>query len=1578
MKDPGPVTADRTAPAECAAFLLATPAGLLDPARAVCVVRLAAAAGCGESRREEWFTAAEQAEIERAGRPRRRQEKRAGKLAAKLAVRDWLARRGGDLPGLGEIEILADAGAPRAGCPGPSRWRADIQALQVSISHAGDLACAAAGAQAVGIDVEPETPPGGDGPAPEIFSQQEAVLKAAGLGLAAGLDAVRLAPAHAGTTDAVCQGCRYRVMLARAHGAWFALAVHRPEPEDLPDSREPEMPTTSIQEVMWFMNQLDGFGATHNVVRSWRLRGPLDAGALARSIQDIAARHATLREVFRNEAGECRARVRAVPDIPLPRESFRHLPEEEARQRVAARCREETQRPFDLEQGPLLRFFLFETAPGEHLLLLVIHHIIIDADALQTFRRDLAACYAARAAGRVPELPPLKLTFADYARRERARLTPARTAVCLDYWRQALAGAPELLRLPLDHPRPPYPVFRSGNISVELRGEVVQALRDLRAAEGVSLFTVLLAAFAVYMLRLSGQDDVVVGVPFVDRREPETRDLIGCFVNLLPVRVNLAGAATFRGLLPRVQAALRGAVAHHELPFHILAEQLAPHRQTAHPPVFQTSALLLHEHTAGVDLPGLEQEFHVLPAGGSTCDLNLHVELAGTGAQVRFEYAAALFETSTVRRLAEEFTAGLERLAAHPDETLPGGAGSGGAELQAPSAPPPEEWTAGPVEPRPATGLHRLFETRSAEQPDRPAVFCAGSEWTYGELNARANRLARRLRELGVEPDALVGICAERSLELILGLLAILKAGGAYLPLDPGYPRERLACMLDDARPVAILADRTSAAALPESAGPLVWLEDFAGAVPDEAAGNLSGGAGPEHLAYVIYTSGSTGRPKGVMVEHRAAVNYVLSAAAEFRLGPADRMLQFASINFDASVEEVFATLASGAALVLRTEEMIRTAEHFLALCRQWGVTVLDLPTAYWSQLATELDRAHLALPPAIRLAVIGGESAPPGALAAWRRTAGGRVRLLNTYGPTEATIVATWIDLTERPGAEARAPIGRPVPNVRALVLDAGLQPVPAGAAGELCLGGAGLARGYLHQPELTAQRFVQVPDDRGGNLRVYRTGDLARFLPDGNLEFAGRQDRQVKLRGFRIELDEIEAVLARHPGVGACAVVVREDGPGGRQLVAYTVAAAGAGAPAAEALRGFLRQRLPDYMVPAAFVTLDRLPAGPGGKIDRQALPPPSRQTGGTGSGADNPRTLAEETLAAIWSEVLGLERVGIHDNFFDSGGHSLLGVRLISRIRSVFRCDLPLRTLFLSPTIAELAQALQAGDGAGGAGRTHLLEVQKGRGGAPLFFVPGGGGGENVLMVYARMLRQLGEDLPIFGFRAWGQDGRTRPRNHVRGLAAAFLAELREVQPRGPYSLAGECLGGVLAFEMARQLEAAGEHVAFLGMLDTSCPSLRAFVKSSLLQAGRRLRQGRELVARAWRERRWTGLPEALAGTVLQFGNDLGFVRRHPRADETPERMRNRIQRVNTAYARMLLRYRPRPFGGKVTLLLTEDFTPLSDPPAAWSRWARGGLEIRRVPGNHENYVRDLSAGTGRLLAECLARARAAARP
>ena len=406
MKEKGFASADLMLPEEAASCLLECPGGLRDPVIGVCVVRLSTAAACGEAHRGAWFTAAEQAEIDRATAPRRRQEKQAGKLAAKWAVRAWLARRGGDLPGLAEIEILAAADAPRAGCPRPSRWRADIQALQISISHAGDLACAAAGEPAVGMDVELESPPGGDGPAPEVFSQQEAVLKAAGLGLGAGLEAVRLVPAHDGMTHAVCHGCRYRVSLARAHGAWFALAVRQLEPAGGPDIREAEAPTTSIQEVMWFMNQLDGFGATHNVVRSWRLRGALDAAALAQAIRDIVARHAPLREVFWNEAGECRARVQAAPDIPLPRESFAHLPAEEAWRRIAARCREETQRTFDLAQGPLLRFFLLEAAPGDQLLLLVIHHIIIDADALETFRRELAVCYRAHRAGQPPQLPP--------------------------------------------------------------------------------------------------------------------------------------------------------------------------------------------------------------------------------------------------------------------------------------------------------------------------------------------------------------------------------------------------------------------------------------------------------------------------------------------------------------------------------------------------------------------------------------------------------------------------------------------------------------------------------------------------------------------------------------------------------------------------------------------------------------------------------------------------------------------------------------------------------------------------------------------------------------------------------------------------------------------------------------------------------------------------------------------------------------------------------------------------------------------------------------------------------------------
>ena len=869
----------------------------------------------------------------------------------------------------------------------------------------------------------------------------------------------------------------------------------------------------------------------------------------------------------------------------------------------------------------------------------------------------------------------------------------------------------------------------------------------------------------------------------------------------------------------------------------------------------------------------------------------------------------------------------------------------------------------------PEACIHALFEAQVEKNPTGVAIIFEGRELTYQQLNEQANRLAHYLRGLGVGPESRVGVCVERSLDMVVGLLATLKAGGAYVPLDPAYPKERLTFMQQDAQPKVILSQKRLAVSLPDQSIPVVYLDALPDQIARESSENPASGVLPENPAYIIYTSGSTGQPKGVVIEHRSLVNYALAAVQKFAIAPGDRVLQFASINFDASAEEIYPCLISGATLVLRTEEMIQTAATFLALCQAWKITLLDLPTAYWSHLVTQMEGENLPLPPLIRLMIIGGESVLPAKVALWHKRVGTRVRLFNTYGPTEATIVATWAEITDinaQPGKPV--PIGRPVPNALIYVLDQSLQPVPIGVVGELHIGGTGLARGYLNQTQLTHDRFIPNPFLSTPGARLYKTGDRVRFLPDGNLEFVGRQDHQVKIRGFRVELNEIEAALARHPAIRENIVTVREDNADDKRLVVYFVPSDTKASPGTQELREFLKHTLPDHMIPAEFVVLEKFPLDPNGKIDRKSLPPPTQDLI---SGNDKwvaPRNLTEEVLASIWCEILGLQKIGINENFFDRGGHSLLGVQLITQIRSSFQCELPLRSLFQAPTIAELAVLLKQ-ENPFPANCSHLLEIQKGGGKKPLFFIPGGGGGESEFMVYARMMRQLGHDFPVYGFRIWGLDGKTKPHCSSKSMARAFIQELRSVQPTGPYYLAGECLGGILTYEIARQLQNQGEKIAFLGMMDTSCPNPLIFLSLFTRKLRPRLKQCWDRIFQIPKSQRLAGIPGAVGLTVKHLGNDLGYLRTHPLQADEPTKKQNGIKKAGYTYTRTLLRYRPKPYNGKITMLLTDHFEGFSDPPTSWGSFARGGVEIHRLPGDHKTYIRDHAVTTGKLLGACL---------
>ncbi|MGC1376637.1 MAG: amino acid adenylation domain-containing protein [Anaerolineales bacterium] len=818
-----------------------------------------------------------------------------------------------------------------------------------------------------------------------------------------------------------------------------------------------------------------------------------------------------------------------------------------------------------------------------------------------------------------------------------------------------------------------------------ISAKTTAALRDLGKQTSSTLFMVLTAAFNIFLSRYSGQNDVCIGTPIANRGRAELEVLIGFFVNTLVLRTRIDNTASFVSLLQQVRAATLGAYAHQDVPFEQLVDALKPERHTSHSPLFQAMLSLQNTPRNSLDLPGLTLQLVTSDSVVAKFDLTLEVTEVSDYLSTEFEYNTDLFDQVTVERMVGHFTRLLEAIVTHPDACIQDLPMLSSAERQQILV----EWSGVGMEyPHPlGKCIHNLFEEQVQRTPGAVAVVFEGQQLTYCELNERANQLAHYLQKQGVGPDALVGICVERSLEMVVGLLGILKAGGAYVPLDPAYPTDRLSFMLNDAKPAILLTQARLLSRLPECVVPLICLDSNWPLVADQNVENPVLVAETSNIAYVIYTSGSTGQPKGVLIAHNSLSTYAQTAARNFNLGLGDRVLQFASISFDASAEEIYPCLASGGTLVLRTEDMLAPFS-FLRRSSDWGITVWDLPTAYWHELTSVLASGNnIDLPSSLRLVIIGGERALPERMAAWQKIAPERIRLVNTYGPTEATIVATACDVKDNWEHDSDdVSIGRAIGGTRTYIVDRSLNLTPVGVPGELCLGGVGLARGYLGHPELTAESFIPNPFSVIPGERIYRTGDLVRFRSNGNLEYLGRIDSQVKIRGFRIELGEIEAALAALPEVREAVVVAREDQAGtSKRLVAYLTAQAGHNLPETAVLRSRLAQSLPGYMIPSAFVCLERLPLTPNGKIDRRALPAPDMTRSETGYVA--PRTSTEETLARIWAEVLKLDKVGVHDNFFELGGHSLLAITLIERMHRV-GLAVDVRALFSTPTIADLA--------------------------------------------------------------------------------------------------------------------------------------------------------------------------------------------------------------------------------------------------------------------------------------------------
>jgi amino acid adenylation domain-containing protein len=1045
-------------------------------------------------------------------------------------------------------------------------------------------------------------------------------------------------------------------------------AGNQSEPRIPRISRENPAALSFAQERLWFLDQIQRGNPAYNLFDGWRLKGPINTEALEQAFNEVIRRHEVLRTSFSETQGQPVPVFASEAQLRIQQIDMRDVGAPERDAAVQTLIAEEARKPFDLNRGALLRATLYRTGEDDHVLLITMHHVISDAWSLGVLYNEVNHAYAALAGGRDIRLPELAVQYADFSAWQRQLLAGNALANDINFWKGHLAGASPL-DLPLDRPRPAQQTFLGALETLSLPEELARELKALSRREGVTLFMTLLAAFKTLLHRYTQQTDLTVGTPVSGRTQCETENLIGFFVNTLVLRTDAAGDPTFRELLQRVRQVVLDGDAHKQVPFEKLVMELQPERKSGASPLFQAMFILQGQPSHPLQLPGVTTQQMQVDNGTAKFDLSLVIFEEQDGFTAAFEYNRDLFELATVRRMLGHYVTLLQEIAKQPETRL--------SRLRMLGEEEREQllvgWNATAVDyPKDLTWA-QLFETQIARTPEATALVFGNERLSYAELNGRTNRLAHHLRGLGVGPEALVGICAERSVEMVVAILAVLKAGGAYLPMDPAYPADRLGFMLEDAQVSVLLTQTSIQRQWPENTR-VVQLDTLS--VDNESRENPKPLSQPENAAYVIYTSGSTGKPKGVVIEHRSLNAFAHWGKERYTPEELDGVLAGTSICFDLSVFELLVPICWGGRIVL--------ARNILELpeIKEPVRLINTVPSA-----ATELVRMK-AIPASVQVINLAGEPLRQ-SLVDELYELGTVKKVYDLYGPTEDTVYSTCA-LRQLKG---RTTIGRPLPNKQVYILDEQMEPVPVGVVGQLYIGGDGLARGYLQRPDLTSERFMASPF---GN-RIYKTGDLARYQWDGQIDFLGRADHQVKIRGFRIELGEVEAQLRQHGQMREAVVMAREEG-GEKRLVGYVVCD---GTVTTSDLKDHVRKRLPDYMVPSAIVLLDKLPLTPNGKIDRKALPAPEAPNAERGGEFVAPATPTEIALAEIWCELLNVPRVGIHDNYFKLGGHSLLAIRVVSRIRDAFQVDLKMNSIFEAPTIATLAEAIE---------RQMILEIEQ----------------------------------------------------------------------------------------------------------------------------------------------------------------------------------------------------------------------------------------------------------------------------
>ena len=1274
-------------------------------------------------------------------------------------------------------------------------------------------------------------------------------------------------------------------------------------------------PASFSQQRLWVLDRLLPTRSVYNNVHALRLIGKLDAAALRRAWHELARRHDVLRTCFALVDGQPMQQIQTDVELDWDEVDLSAMPAVEREAEARRRIRELAQMEFDLGRAPLFRLRLLQLAPGEHWLLFSMHHIVTDGWSSAVLAREISSLYAAFLAGTTPALPDLPVQYADFASWQRQWMQGEVLERQLEYWRRALADAPGLA-LPTDRPRPALPTYRGGRVSFVLDPALTRGLKELSRRETATLFMTLLAAFQVLLYRYAGQEDVVVGVPVAGRRRPELESLIGFFVNTLVLRGDLSGDPSFREYLRRVRERALEAYAHQDLPFEKLVELLAPDRDPSRNPLFQAAFAFHNTAAADWKLAGLEvQSIDDTGPVSAKFDLTLQVREIDGALRSRLEYAVDLFDAETIEQMAQQWTMLLEDAVAQPDRPVSRLRLMDDAARQRALAEASDTRRAYPAE----QSVAGLFAARARQSPEAIAVVAGGTALSYGALAARARALARRLREEGVSDGARVGVCIERSVEEVVATVGILMAGCAYVPLDPSHPPERLAALLADADAAAVVTVEASQLALARaragSARPVIVLDDIQ-ADDLAVAPELAPTRGGADLAYVMYTSGSTGTPKGVAVPHRAILRLVCGSDY-VQPGEADVIAHLSNPAFDAATFELWGALLNGGRLALiRREDVLSPRDLADALDRH-GVTTLFLTTVLFNQVARDAPRAFAG-----RQVLFGGEAVDSRSVAA-ALDHGKPKRLLHVYGPTETTTFATWQEVRAVGPEATTVPIGRPIANTEVYLLDSHGEPVPPGVPGEIHIGGPGLALGYYGRPDLTAERFAAHPFDPTPGARLFRTGDRARRLRDGSIEFMGRLDRQVKIRGHRIEPAEVEAALLQLPQVSGAVVVVHGERSETRKLTAYVVPSTD-GRITVTDLRRELRRMLPGYMLPSAIVMLTALPVTPNGKIDRAALPDPDLLAAHRSDVRHPPADPLQHMLAAIWEELLGVRNVDVRDSFFDLGGNSLLAAQMMDRVNQACGCSVPLTTLFSESTIEHLARALR---GQAAATTSPVVAIRAEGTRPPLFFLHGdfSGGG----FYCHELARELGAEQPFYSVHPHGIDGSEVP-DSIETMAADLVRAVRDMRPNGPYVLGGHCNGALVAVEIARQLLAAGEEVPLVLVLDAKAPRVGEPDQRSTATAA-------------------SALP-------LQRGPEPSRLGKHGLTRD-----------VFTRYRQAIASYAPPRYSGRIALLRSE-LTFAVKPYMGWTTFC-AQVDVHTIPGDHHTSVTRFAAQTAARIRECI---------